>query len=77
MTLGRPIPATNDAAQQRLELELLLKQPVPDPDQLERSLPLLNALNEISPECWRELQALPIAVDEQQLDIGIPSHWGE
>ena len=77
MTLGRPIPATNDAAQQRLELELLLKQPVPDPDQLERSLPLLNALNEISPERWRELQALPIAVDEQQLDIGIPSQWGE
>jgi type IV pilus assembly protein PilB len=34
MTLGRPIPATNDAAQQRLELELLLKQPVPDPEQL-------------------------------------------
>ena len=77
MTPGWPIPATNDAAQQRLELELLLKQPVPDPDQLERSLPLLNALNHISPERWRDLQALPIAVDEQQLDIAIPSQWGE
>ena len=62
MTLGWPIPATNDAAQQRLELELLLKQPVPDPDQLERSLPLLNALNEISPDRWRELQALEKAL---------------
>ena len=77
MTLGRPIPVTTDAAQQRLELELLLKQPVPDPDQLERSLPLLNALNKISPDRWRDLQALPIAVDEQQLDIAIPSQWGE
>ena len=77
MPLTRPIPVTTDAAQQRLELELLLKQPVPDPEQLERSLPLLNALNEISPERWRDLQALPIAVDEQQLDIAIPSQWGE
>ena len=77
MTLGRPIPATNDAAQQRLELELLLKQPVPDPEQLERALPLLNALNDISPERWRDLQALPIAVDQHQLDIAIPSQWGE
>ena len=38
---------------------------------------MLNALNEISPERWRDLQALPIAVDEQQLDIAIPSQWGE
>ena len=77
MPLTRPIPVTTDAAQQRLELELLLKQPVPDPEQLERSLPLLNALNEISPDRWRDLKALPIAVDEQQLDIAIPSQWGE
>ena len=77
MPLTRPIPVTTDAAQQRLELELLLKQPVPDPEQLERSLPLLNALNEISPDRWRDQQALPIAVDERQLDIAIPSQWGE
>ena len=73
MTLGRPIPATNDAVQQRLDLELLLKQPVMDPEQLKRSLPLLNTLNEIRPD----LLALPIAVDEQQLDIAIPCQWGE
>ena len=77
MTLARPIPATNDAAQQRLELELLLKQPVPDPEQLQQSLPLLHALNDISPDRWRSLQALPIAVDEHQLDLAIPSQWGE
>ncbi len=77
MTLARPIPATNDAAQQRLELELLLKQPVPDPEQLQRSLPLLHALKDISPDRWRSLQALPIAVDEHHLDLAIPSQWGE
>ena len=77
MTLARPIPATNDAAQQRLELELLLKQPVPDPEQLQQSLPLLHALNDINPDRWRSLEALPIAVDEHQLDLAIPSQWGE
>lgn len=77
MTLARPIPATNDAAQQRLELELLLKQPVPDPEQLQESLPLLHALNDINPDRWRSLEALPIAVDEHQLDLAIPSQWGE
>ena len=77
MTLARPIPATNNAAQQRLELELLLKQPVPDPEQLQQSLPLLHALNDISPDRWRSLQALPIAVDEHHLDLAIPSQWGE
>ena len=73
MTPGRPIPVTNDAVQQRLELELLLKKPEPDPEQLKRSLPLLKALKEISPD----LLALLIALDEQQLDIEIPSQWGE
>ena len=29
------------------------------------------------PNSWRDLQALPIAVEEQQLDIAIPSQWGE
>ena len=77
MTLARPIPATNDVGQQRLELELLLKQPVPDPEQRQRSLPLLHALKDISPDRWRSLQALPIAVDEHQLDLAIPSQWGE
>jgi len=77
MTLARPIPATNDVGQQRLELELLLKQPVPDPEQLQQSLPLLHALNDISPDRWRSLHVLPIAVDEHQLDLAIPSQWGE
>ncbi|MEC8214704.1 MAG: hypothetical protein VX069_06505 [Cyanobacteriota bacterium] len=53
MTLTRLITITKNAAQQRLELEHLLKQPVPDAEHLERSLPLLNALNETSPYRWQ------------------------
>ena len=77
MTLTQSVPAARSAAQKRLELELLLKQPVPDPEQLQRSLPLLHALHDISPDRWRSLQALPITVNEHQLDIAIPSQWGE
>ena len=77
MTLARPIPASIDAAQQRLELELLIKQAVPSPGQLRRSLPLLDAISDMDPEHWRSIQALPIGLNEQHLDIAIPSHWGE
>ena len=77
MTSTQPNPVTKNAAQQRLELGLLLKQPVLDPRTAARSLPLLNALNEISPERLRDLQGLPIGVDEHRLEIAIPSQWGE
>ena len=77
MTLTQSVPAARSAAQKRLELELLLKQPVPDPEQLQRSLPLLHALHDISPDRWRSLQALPITVNEHQLVIAIPSQWGK
>ena len=77
MTLARPIPDATEADQQRLELELLLQQPVPGPDQLKEALPLLNALPDISPDRWRSLQVLPIAIDGKHLDIAVPSHWTE
>ena len=75
MTLARPIPASDDAAQQRLELELLLKQPVPGPEDLQRSRPLLDALSDFPPDRWRTLQALPISLNDQYLDVAVPSHW--
>ena len=77
MTLARPIPTSNDAAQQRLELELLLKQPVPGPEELQRSRPLLHVLSAIPPDRWRTLRALPINLDDQHLDIAVPSDWEE
>ena len=39
MTRIRPIPNTTDPAGLRLELELVLQQPVPGPEQLEGAVP--------------------------------------
>ena len=55
---------------------MLLQQPVPGPEQLLASRNLLNdALPDVSPDQWRALQAMPIAISADQLDIAIPSQW--
>ena len=77
MTRIRPIPETKDPATLRLELELLLQQPVPGPEQLERALPLLHSVDNISADQWRNLQALPLWVDTETLDLAVPSDWEE
>ena len=78
MTLTGPIPQTTDPARQRFELELLLQQPVPGPDQLQQGQLLLSKAHpDITPDQWRALQALPIAVDADHLDLAIPSQWRE
>ena len=76
MTLTLPTPDAGDTARQRFALELLLQQPVPGPAQLLASRYLLNdALPEVGPDQWRSLQAMPIAIGADQLDIAIPSQW--
>ena len=76
MTLTLPTPDAGDTARQRFALELLLQQPVPGPEQLLASRNLLNdALPDISPDQWRALQAMPIAIGADHLDIAIPSQW--
>ena len=76
MTLTLPNTDAGDTARQRFALELLLQQPVPGPDQLLASRNLLNdALPEVSPDQWRSLQVMPIAIAADQLDIAIPSQW--
>jgi len=76
MTLTLPTPDSDDTTRQRFALELLLQQPVPDPELLLESRNLLiEALPDVSPDQWRELQAMPIAIDADHLDIAIPSHW--
>ena len=76
MTLTLPSPDANETARQRFALELLLQQPVPGPDQLLASRYLLEeALPDVGPERWRVLQAMPIAISADQLDIAIPSQW--
>ena len=76
MTLTLPTPDAGDTARQRFALELLLQQPVPGPDQLLASRSLLdNALPDVQADQWRALQAMPIAINADQLDIAIPSQW--
>ena len=77
MTLTLPTPDAGDTARQRFALELLLQQPVPErPEQLLASRNLLSdALPDVSPDQWRALQAMPIAIGADHLDIAIPSQW--
>ena len=76
MTLTLPTPDAGDTARQRFTLELLLQQPVPGPEQLLASRNLLNdALPDVGPDQWRALQAMPIAIGADHLDIAIPSQW--
>jgi type IV pilus assembly protein PilB len=76
MTLTLPSPDAGDTARQRFALELLLQQPVPGPEQLLASRNLLSdALPDVSPDQWQTLQAMPIAVGADHLDIAIPSRW--
>ena len=76
MTQTLPTPEAGNTARQRFALELLLQQRVPGPDQLLASRYLLEeALPDVGPERWRALQAMPIAVGAEQLDIAIPSQW--
>ena len=76
MTQTLLTPDAGDTARQRFALELLLQQPVPGPELLLANRNLLNnALPEVGPDQWRSLQAMPIAVGAEQLDIAIPSQW--
>ena len=61
-----------------LELELLLQQTVPGPEQLSCSRQLLeDGSTGLDVDQWRALRALPIAIDDDHLDIAVPSHWDE
>ncbi len=74
MTLTLPTPDAGDTARHRFALELLLQQPVPGPEELLASRNLLSdALPEVNPDQWRVLQAMPIAIGDDHLDIAIIS----
>ena len=77
MTRIRPIPNTTDPAGLRLELELVLQQPVPGPEQLEGALPLLHTVDNVTADQWRDLQVLPLFMDSEILDLAVPSDWRE
>ena len=79
MTLTLPTPDAGDTARQRFALELLLQQPVPGPEQLLASRNLLNdALPDVGPDQWRALQAMPIAIGADHLNmLAIGEETGE
>ncbi len=77
MTQARPIADSASPEQQRFELELLLQEAVPDRDELATARQLLESHPlGLSPQQWQNLQALPLAINEQMLDLAVPSHWG-
>ena len=78
MTLSRPIPDALDAAQQRLELELLLRRHVLSPDELSSGLPLLKTMeSSMDSDAWKAFPAMPVSLDENHLAVAVPSHWDQ
>ncbi|WP_028953252.1 GspE/PulE family protein [Synechococcus sp. CC9616] len=78
MTLSRPIPDALDAAQQRLELELLLRRHVLSPDELSSGLPLLKSMeSSMDSDAWKAFPAMPVSLDENHLAVAVPSHWDQ
>jgi type IV pilus assembly protein PilB len=75
LTPSRPVPAATSPEQQRLEVELLLGEPVLGRDQLR---PDLLGNTGLPLRRWQELGACPTSPPQGgQLDVAVPSHWGE
>ena len=63
-----------DAAQQRLELELLLRRHVLSPEELIKGLPLLNNGDSgMDRDAWAAVPALPVSLNEDHLVVAVPS----
>ena len=77
LTPTRPVPAATSAAQQRLEVELLLGEAVVSSEELNDAgtkrwqwHPTFNATR------CKALGCLPIAQNNGMLVVAVPSHWG-
>jgi len=78
MTLpaSRPVPDANTASQQRLEVELLLQEPVLRPEQLraaDRSL--LGPQGLLTVQQALQHGALPLCRTNGTAELAVPSHW--
>ena len=72
---SRPVPLPSSAEQQRLELELLLGQPVLSANQLRPEL--LGGLG-LSLQRWRQLGVCPTSSPQAgELALALPYHWNE
>ncbi|MCT0224269.1 GspE/PulE family protein [Synechococcus sp. CS-1328] len=77
LTPTRPVAEAQSPEQQRLEVELLLGEPVLRPEDLERADHGLLADDQpIRFTRWKELGCLPLQRDGQTLQVAIPTHWG-
>ncbi|MBM5827309.1 MAG: type II/IV secretion system protein, partial [Cyanobacteria bacterium M_surface_7_m2_040] len=78
MTLApsRPVPDATTADQQRLEVELLLRQPVLGPEQLQTADPsLLGPEGLMTLEQARQIGALPLLHHNGTAELAVPTHW--
>ena len=77
VTPTRPVPHATSNTQQRLEVELLLGEPVLEPADLAAADPdLLQGGTPLAAERWLALGALPLHRIGEQLQVAVPSHWG-
>jgi type IV pilus assembly protein PilB len=80
MTLSsaRPVPHPSSSRQRRLEVELLLGEPLATPVDLSlAAAELLDTDWGIPAERWQSLGVLPLRRDSEGLLIAVPSHWGD
>jgi type IV pilus assembly protein PilB len=77
LTPSRPVPNATTAEQQRLEVELLLREPVLQPTELNAADPqLLGPDGVLSAERARQLGALPLRRQNGTATLAVPTHWG-
>jgi type IV pilus assembly protein PilB len=76
LTTSRPVPDATTAEQQRLEVELLLREPVLQPAELHAADPqLLGPAGLLTVERAREIGVLPLARHNGSARLAVPTHW--
>lgn len=77
LTPSRPVPEASSEEQQRLEVELLVGEPVLQATELQTLGQDLLFKGKGLPEArWRELGALPLQEAKGRLVVAVPSNWG-
>jgi len=77
LTPSRPVPEASSEEQQRLEVELLVGEPVLQAIELQaKGLDLLQKGKGLPEARWRELGALPLQEANGSLVVAVPSNWG-
>jgi type IV pilus assembly protein PilB len=77
LTPARPVPDASSAEQQRLEVELLLREPVLSTEQLalaDRSL--LEGPGPLTLSRARSLTCLPLSLQNGLVAVAVPTYWG-